>query len=218
MAEAHIYTDAFVADNSWNGREHNHCLLNDGAGGFLEAGYAIGLDDLRDGRGLAASDFDRDGDIDFIIGNYKAQAGYFENLAGQTRNWLAVRLQGTRSNRDAVGAEIEIRTARGVQSRLVGAGHGYAGQNSYEQLFGLGGETEIEDVLVRWPSGLWESFGSASARQRMRLVEGQGREQARPEAEVVAGPPASRVSWYWWLGSLCGILLALRAHKLGRKA
>lgn len=172
--EEFIYTDAFVGENSWNGRERNRLLLQADDHGFVEAAPAFGLDDLRDGRGLAAADFDRDGDVDLCVNNYRAAAALHVNTFAQERSWLAVRLEGTRSNRDAIGAVVRVRTGDVTQSSVVGAGHGYAAQYSKEQLFGLGDAERVDSVEVRWPTGDVERFGGSDARRRLRLVEGEG--------------------------------------------
>ncbi|MGE0712307.1 MAG: CRTAC1 family protein [Planctomycetota bacterium] len=177
--EEFIYTDAFVGKKSWNGREPNILLLNLGDG-FVETGAAFGVDGHLDGRGLAAADFDQDGDTDFAINNYMAPAELWENQVGARRGWLAVRLQGAGPNRDAVGAIVRAYVGDEVQTRLVGAGHGYASQYSLEQLFGLGDAAEVEQVVVTWPTtgegapGRVEAFGPFAARSRVRLIEGQG--------------------------------------------
>lgn len=186
--EERIYTDKFVGNRSWNGRERNQLLLNRGDGRFVEVGGPLGVDSVRDGRGLAAADFDRDGDVDFVVNNYKAQAQLFDNRLGEGNGWLAVRLQGTRSNRDGIGAEILVVSAGVQQLRVVGAGHGYASQYSLEQLFGLGRTNFVERIEVRWPGGTVEGFGSCNGGQRVLLVEGAGNSRtAEPATTDVRG-------------------------------
>ena len=74
-----------MTENSWNGREHNHFMLNRGDGSFTEIGAGVGLDGVADARGIAFADLDRDGDADLIVNNYKALAAYYVNgLADRT--------------------------------------------------------------------------------------------------------------------------------------
>ena len=133
-----------MGDNSWNGREQNHALVNVGGGRFEEVGTPWGLDDTRDARGLAAADFDRDGDVDFVVNNYRAEASYFLNDLASERGFVAVRLEGVRCARDAIGAEVAVVVGGRRQVKLLSAGSGYAGQTSKELLFGLGGAAAVE--------------------------------------------------------------------------
>src|SRR6516162_5412976 len=101
-----------------------------GDGTFAEAASAYGIDSLRDGRGLAVSDFDGDGGLDFIINNYNAAAQYFVNRVPHRGHWLRTRLRGRTSNRDGIGAIIRVRTGDRRQMRVITAGDGYASQYS----------------------------------------------------------------------------------------
>lgn len=147
---------------------------------------------------MAAADFDRDGDVDILVNNYRSQAALYDNqTAGKadSPNFLAVRLRGTHSNRDAIGAELTVITSDGQQRRrLVSAGQSYASQFSLEQVVGLGAATEVQALNVRWPNGAEESFGAAKAGQRLHLVEGEGSaivsEPKRGGTESSSGP--------WW--------------------
>jgi hypothetical protein len=122
-------------------------------GTFVEAATPYGLDSLRDGRGLAVSDFDGDGGLDFIINNYNAPAHYFVNRVPNRGHWLRVRLRGHESNREGIGAIIRVRTGEHRQMRVVTAGDGYASQYSRIAHFGLGDATVIEELEVTWPNG-----------------------------------------------------------------
>lgn len=193
--EEHIYTDAFVGENSWNGRERNVVLLNRGEGRFLSAAPALGLDDLRDARGLAVADFDLDGDLDLAINNYLAPAALYLNQRGAERSWIAFRLRGRAPNLDAVGAIVRFRAGGRLHTRLVGAGHGYASQFSLEQHVGLGlAAGPIEELRVSWPDGTLERFGAVSPGQRYVLEQGQGSREFRPGEPIPLGwtPPPAR--------------------------
>lgn len=229
--EEEIYTDLFLGERSWNGRERNRLLLNAGAGWpLIDASAGTGIDDLRDGRGMAAADYDHDGDLDFAVANYEAPAALWINRWGQERRWVAVRLQGTQANRDGIGATCVAHVGSQQLLRVVGAGHGYAGQNSLEQLFGLGAATQIDSLEVRWPGGARESFGPLAAGSRVRLVQGEGQVltgdlASSPPIESQRGiplvPPAEAYELPTWLffamlvPPLFLILMATFTRKLG---
>lgn len=192
-----FYRDEFRGDISWNGYEHNVLLRNDGRDAtgtlrFSDVAMATGADDIRDGRGLAIADFDNDGDLDIVVNNNPGDSGRPElaratvlrNNVGERRNWIAVELEGTKSNRDGVGALVTVETASGKQVQQVTAGSSFASQQSARLYFGLGDETQVTALLVRWPSGRIERFErvgdkSIAARQLVRIKEEAGIE-ARP--------------------------------------
>jgi len=150
---------------------------------FTNVAVALGADDIRDGRGMATADFDNDGDLDIVIHNNPgdlvedenhARATMLRNNLGQSRNFLAVELLGTKSNRDGVGALVTIEAGGMKQVRHTAAGSGYAAQQSARLYFGLNDATRVDKVTVRWPSGLVESFENVGARQLIQITEGGG--------------------------------------------
>lgn len=216
--ESKVYSDQFVGENSWNGRERNHMLLNLGQNIFAEVGGATGSDLIEEARGMAAADFDLDGDADIVINQYKSQAAYLVNDLAKGRRWFAARVQGVKSNRDGIGAEVVV-TADGKKYwRLVRAGHAYASQFSLEQLFGLGQHKAIEDVSVRWPNGTMESFGPQKINSRVKLVEGQGslkgkmtapvktQSSSKSSADSSTAKPKSAPKPWWLLAVLVGVI------------
>ncbi|MCA8962087.1 MAG: ASPIC/UnbV domain-containing protein [Planctomycetes bacterium] len=102
---------------------------------------------------------------------------------GATGHWLQIELVGSASGRDAAGAEVTVRTAQGAQTRIVKLGCGYLSTSSSILHFGLGAETIVESIEVRWPSGQTERRADVDADQRLRWVEGSGTGPAlRPDA------------------------------------
>jgi len=186
-----FYRDEFRGDISWNGYEHNVLLRNegpapDGTLQFTDVAMATGADDIRDARGTATADFDNDGDLDLVINNNPGDSGRAElsratllrNNVGERRNWLAIELRGTESNRDAVGALVTVEAGGRKFTRLLSAGSGFASQQSARLYFGLGDNTHVDRVTVRWPRGQIEKFtsdqnGAIPARQLIRITEGK---------------------------------------------
>lgn len=184
-----FYRDDFRGNISWNGYEHNVLLRNEGVTPngtlqFTDVAMATGADDIRDSRGMAAADFDNDGDLDIVVNNNPGDSGRAElsratllrNNVGERRNWLAIELRGTESNHDAVGATVTVEAGGQKFTRLVSAGSGFASQQSGRLYFGLGDNTQIDVVTVRWPKGRVEEFSKEriAARQLIRITEGKG--------------------------------------------
>lgn len=181
-----FYSDEFRGGLSWNGWERNVLLRNEGPDvngvpRFTNVAVALGADDIGDGRGMATADFDNDGDLDIVINNNPgdlvedenhARATFLRNNLGHKRNFLAVELQGTTSNRDGIGAVVTIQAGGIKQLRHLAAGSGYASQHSARLYFGLNDATRVDNLTVRWPSGLVERFENIPARRLIRITEG----------------------------------------------
>jgi hypothetical protein len=146
-------------------------LVNQRDGTFVEAATPYGLDSLRDGRGLAVSDFDGDGGLDFVINNYNAPAHYFVNRVPRRGHWLRVRLVGRQSNRDGIGAIVRIRVRERRQMHVVTAGDGYASQYSRVAHFGLGEATAVDELEVTWPSGATQRFAAVQDDRTIEIDE-----------------------------------------------
>jgi len=140
---------------SWSGRERNCCFLNTGSAGFADVSAATGLDFDDDGRTVAVTDWDHDGDQDvWLTGRTSPRIRFMRNnLAGGAR-FVNVRLQGRRCNRDAIGARIELHLAEPSSRTLVRtlrAGDAFLSQSSRWAHFGLGNATTIRKLVVYWP-------------------------------------------------------------------
>jgi len=147
---------------------------------FADVGMAAGADDIRDARGMAMADFDNDGDVDIIVNNNPGDCGLefvppvlLQNNVGQSRRWLVMHLEGTKSNRDALGAEVRIYSGELQAMRHVHAGSGYASQGDPRLYFGLGSKETIERISVKWPSGEIQEFRDVAANQILFLTEGK---------------------------------------------
>ncbi len=121
---------------------------------------------------MAKADFDRDGDVDMIITNYKAPTHYYVNNVAKG-HWLQVRLRGRENNRDGVGAIIRIRTGEDKQLRIISAGDGYASQFSRVAHFGIGENERIDELEVSWPNGKKQLFKGIPADQMIEIDENE---------------------------------------------
>ncbi len=124
------------------------------------------------GRGGAYADFDHDGDPDLAIINHGGKAVLLENNQHSGNHWLSIRLEGTESNRSAIGAHIRITTAEKVQVKQVGSQSSYLSHNSLEQHFGLGKHRKVDTLEIRWPGGKIDTFPDIKANQVLIIKEG----------------------------------------------
>ncbi len=122
-------------------------------------------------RGSAAGDFDNDGDIDLLVVNLNAQARLLRNDGGNTSNWLMIQLRGKRSNRDGIGARIEVHTNKTVQTRISGSASGYLSHSDPRVHFGMGSETKADRIVIRWPSGTVQQLKSVPLNQVLVITE-----------------------------------------------
>ena len=163
-----------MEDDSLNGYESN-CLLENvpGAGGgrdFENVGYLFGADVTQDSRGVLVFDYDRDGDQDVFLACYRRRGVLLRNDF-PARSWLQVRLVGRESNRDGVGARIEVECGGARQVREVRAGEAFISQGSLVQHFGLADATAVDALTVRWPSGHVDRYESLPVNRRITLTE-----------------------------------------------
>jgi hypothetical protein len=159
-----------IGEHSLNGNERDCLFRNNTDGTFTDVAYVHRADRVEDGRAVAVLDYDLDGGIDLTLRNYRQPAQLLHHV-GPRGHWLQVKLIGTRSNRDAVGARIIITTAQGKQMREVHAGSAYLSGSSLVQHFGLGELTEVDSIDVHWPSGARTTLRDMAANQRLTITE-----------------------------------------------
>ena len=155
-------------------------FLNQGKGAFRDVTREIGPDfsQPRVGRGLAYGDFDRDGDVDLLLTTNNGPAYLFRNdqvrTAAQRNRSLRLRLIGTKSNRDAIGATVRLESGGVTQSRVVKSGSSYLSQSELPLTFGLGMRDQAERVVILWPSGRTEEFKNVAAGRGYECTESTG--------------------------------------------
>ena len=119
-------------------------------------------------------DIDNDGDLDLLVTNNASAADLLRNGGISGNNSLLVRLVGTRSNRNAIGARIRLTAGGRTQVREVQAGSSYLGQHDLRVHFGLGRATAIDRLEIRWPNGQMETVPSVGVNQIVTVTEGKG--------------------------------------------
>jgi hypothetical protein len=145
-------------------------------GRFEEVGLRAGpaLAQRRVGRGLAVADIYNDGALAVLISNLDGSPTLLRNVSKPSGHWIRLKLVGTRSNRDAYGAQVEIIAGGLKQVDEVRANSSYLSASDARLHFGLGAATRVDGVLVRWPSGLVEKVASMTVDRETVIREGEG--------------------------------------------
>jgi hypothetical protein len=174
VANGHVYPQVGAHDSNTEYRQAPQLFFNDGRGRLTQrpelAGPAFGLRVL--GRSAAAADFDADGDVDLAVTRDGEPPLLLDNrLATAGAAWLKLRLRGTRSNRDGLGARVELVAGGRRQVRELRRSRGYLGGSDAELVFGLGSAAAAERVTLHWPSGTRQVVGPLAARRVHVITE-----------------------------------------------
>ena len=155
-------------------------FLNNGKGKFTEGGDQVGggFNLPKVGRGLAIGDFDRDGDQDILMTTNNGPAYLCRNDQTAGNRSIRFRLIGTKSNRDAIGAQVKVFAGGAMQTRMVRSGSSYLSQSELPVTFGLGKHDRIERVVIDWPSGRSEEYKGLATGRMYEITESKG---IRPE-------------------------------------
>ena len=152
----------------------NSVFRNEGDGRFEDVAKTAGPDFQLTGqyRGVAFADFDNDGRVDAVVSNVNGPARLFHNITPEAGHWLALKLTGTRSNRDGIGAKVALTLPSG--RRLYNhctTSVGYASSSEPTVRFGLGKESAVNVIQIRWPSGRVQELGRVNADQVLKIRE-----------------------------------------------
>ncbi len=184
----HVYPQVDNLPSGARYHEPSNLFMNNHDGTFCDASQQAGsaLTQPRVGRGLAAADFDNDGNIDFIVENLDGEPVLLHNKGISGAHWVSFELAGTKSNRLALGARVTIHSGSMTQTDEVRSGGSYLSQNDFRIHFGLAQATRIDSVEVRWPSGKLEEFKGLPADHFFYFLEGSGlvtAERTRPASK-----------------------------------
>jgi hypothetical protein len=145
---------------TFSGYQTNKIWLNDGAGRFREVSSAVGGTLDLDSRSVAAADIDLNGTLDLIVANQNGPVKIYQNRVSDSHNWISFRLEGTRSNRSAIGATVRLSWEDGQKIKEVSGGDAFSSQSQREVHFGLDERSQIDSVEIRWPSGSVQTITS----------------------------------------------------------
>jgi hypothetical protein len=176
VANGHVYPQVDTIPNAAHFKQPMLLFRNKHDGTFEESAAAVGLSDipLQSRRGAAFGDINNDGCVDIVTLNVGEPPSLLLNHCQNGNHRVLFRLQGTKSNRLAIGARVTVKAGGITQFSEVKGGSSYISQNDLRQHFGLGKSDKMDEVTVRWPNGESEILRGLPADFIYTIVEGQG--------------------------------------------
>jgi len=156
---------------SLSGYQQKRLWVNDGAGQFKEVAQLVGVTDVYDGRSVALADFGNRGVLDAVIANQNGPLLLYKNTVLPGNGWIEFELQGSQSNRSAIGAQVRLFWNGLQQVQEVSGGSGFCAQNQRRLHFGLGKAAGVDRVEIRWPSGKVQIIQAPAINRIHRLEE-----------------------------------------------
>tara|TARA_B100000902_G_scaffold365608_1_gene386694 strand:+ start:238 stop:2031 length:1794 start_codon:yes stop_codon:yes gene_type:complete len=171
FANGHVLDRITMQDSTLTYEQANQVFLKEGVR-FIDRTKDSGMlhSNLGVSRGAAAGDFDNDGDLDLLVNDIDGPAKLYRNLT-KNKHWLMVELVGTKSNRDGIGTELRIVCDGEIQTRWHLGGGSYLSVGDPRIHFGLGNCSKVENLEVKWPSGINQNLLDIEADQVVRVVE-----------------------------------------------
>ena len=176
VANGHVWpeADSFKGAKGYAQEPILYSNLGNGTYRNVSAGAGAVFAQRGNSRGGAVADYDNDGDLDVAIANIHQRPWLLRNDGGNRAAWIRFRLEGTRSNRDAIGARVSVRAGGRTQYYEIRSGDGYISSGDPRAHFGLGEAARAEAVEIRWPSGRTESLGLLNPGTEYTVREGRG--------------------------------------------
>ena len=183
VVNGHIDPDIQKVQANVKFAEPPHLFHNQGKGKFVEATKSAGASfaAARVGRSVAYADVFNYGRLDVLLSTNGGPVYLFRNEATGTPNHsLRIKLIGTKSNRDGIGAVVRVATPDGTQTQMLRSGSSYLSASELVLTFGLGQQTKTDSIEIRWPSGQIEKLSNINASQTVSVTEGKGITSSRP--------------------------------------
>jgi len=176
LVNGHVYPEVDKYHLGSNYQEPRLLYHNNGDGTFTDISDSsgTGLTTPLSSRGLAVGDLWNDGRLSAVISNMNSRPSLLENQIKYPNHWITFKAIGTTSNRDGIGARITVKAGSRTFVDEVRSGSSYISNNDMRVHFGLGKETKISSVEVRWPSGLSERFDNVTVDKINTVKEGSG--------------------------------------------
>jgi len=145
----------------------------------VTANSGLGVLTPKSSRGCAFGDFDNDGDVDALVMNMNEpplllRNEYNNSQSRERNNWLKVKLIGTKSNRSAISARVQVKSGLHLQTQEVTSQSSYYSHNDLRLNFGLGTSPQAVQIEIRWPNGQTETVKDVAVNQIVTIKEGSG--------------------------------------------
>jgi len=156
----HIFPEVERLKTDVHFKDHALLYRNMGSGKFENISALAGpaFSELHSARGAAFADYDNDGSVEIVINNQNEPPSVFKASRKAPGNWIILSLEGTQSNRSAIGTRVRLTTGERVQTDEVRSGSSYLSQNDLRLRFGLAEATKIDRLDIEWPSGSRETY------------------------------------------------------------
>ncbi|MFZ2341268.1 MAG: CRTAC1 family protein [Bacteroidales bacterium] len=153
--------------------QEDQLFQNEGDGTFRDVSLELGEYFNRElvGRGACMGDYDNDGDLDVFIVNLNDKAVFLRNNKGNLNNWIILKLTGTTSNRDGIGARVMLTAGGRTQTAQKKSTTGYLSQNDPRMHFGLAQSSKVDKIEIIWPSGKNQILENLDANQILEIKE-----------------------------------------------
>jgi enediyne biosynthesis protein E4 len=173
IAQAHVMDNIEVNEPHLHYLEPPMLLHNDRGRKFTDVSSNSGevFHKHWAGRGLATGDIDNDGKVDVVVTSNNGPAWILRNETPSDNHWLTLKLAGVKSNRDAIGAQVEILTESGKQYASVTTASSYQSSSDPRLHFGLGNAATVKSIRIRWPSGFVQTLSETKADQIVTIKE-----------------------------------------------
>jgi hypothetical protein len=176
VACGHLIDDVEKFDNTTSYQSRNLLLRNTGDGKFIDItdSAGSGLTPKLSSRGTAFDDLDNDGWVDGVVLNSRREPTILKNQSPRTNHWLQVQLQGTKSNRDGIGARVSVTSGGLSQIDEVHSGRSYQSDFGKRLQFGLGTHKTVDQIQVKWIGGGIDIVTNVPVDSWVKIVEGKG--------------------------------------------
>jgi hypothetical protein len=190
-ANGHVYPEVDSAHLGSSYKEPRLLYQNLGNRKFkdISKDAGPGCTEPASSRGLAIADLWNEGRLSAVINNIDQKPMLLVNLATNTNHWLGIATQGTRSNRDGIGARVTLSAGGRTWVQEVRSGSSYLSSSDLRLHFGVGSATTIDRVTVAWPSGLEENFHADGVDRFITLIEGSG---SALSSKITAAEPTGK--------------------------